>query len=374
MSPAGNAAGRTSVLVTDDDPTQRMLAGAALDQMEIVEAENGLAAVQALEQCAFDLAILDLDMPVMDGFGVIEWARARSATRHLPIIVVTGRDDVVAIERAYALGATSFLTKPINWNVFRHQVAYVLRVAEDQRSLRAAKEQTELQVLLRARGLAALGKEIEAAVGRMATIPPSPAALRATGERLNAVLDRVKRASDILVGDARISREIVRCSDLASEAMKLARDFYPESAAEIALSGAKDLSIACDRQLATEALTEILTNALRFAPSEGVRLRVVAAPPDRVRFEVEDRGPGIPEHVLEAATAGGSGDGRDDAGLGLLMAKAIVELNGGHFGVMSEPGVGTEVFLSFPSPAPGAVGESSANARPRLYASALSDT
>ena len=140
----------------------------------------------------------------MDGFGVIERARARPATRHLPIIVVTGRDDVVAIERAFALGATSFLCKPINWNVFRHQVGYVLRVADGERELRDAKEQAERQTLLRARALSALEREITAAVGCItASPPPSPSALRTSAARLRSVLDRVKHASDILAGSIR---------------------------------------------------------------------------------------------------------------------------------------------------------------------------
>ena len=133
-----------TALVVDDDPTSRLLVGVALEgHLATVEAENGLVAVHALEAQTFDIAIVDLDMPVMDGFGVIERARARPETRHLPIIVVTGRDDIVAIERAFALGATSFLSKPINWNIFRHQVGYVLKVARAEREIRTARDKAE---------------------------------------------------------------------------------------------------------------------------------------------------------------------------------------------------------------------------------------
>src|SRR3712207_1103720 len=191
-----------TVLVADDDPTSRVLVGAALDGhfSKIVEAENGLLAVQALERENFDVAIVDLDMPVMDGFGVIERARARAETRYLPIIVITGRDDVVAIERAFALGATSFLAKPINWNIFRHQVGYDLQVARIERETRIAKERVERIAAFRERGIAALQKEFGKAADTIiraaaeASDPRQAEAvgeLVATGERLRHVLRRM---------------------------------------------------------------------------------------------------------------------------------------------------------------------------------------
>ena len=114
-----------AILVADDDPTQRLIVTQTLgDEFgPVVEAENGKIAVDRLGERAFRLAVVDLDMPVLDGFGVIANARAAPETRFLPIIVVTSRDDVVAIERAFALGATSFICKPLNWSIFRHQSA-----------------------------------------------------------------------------------------------------------------------------------------------------------------------------------------------------------------------------------------------------------
>jgi two-component system, sensor histidine kinase and response regulator len=358
-----------SVLVIDDDPTQRLLIGAALEgRVEVVEAENGLLAVDALEGRRFDIAICDLEMPVMDGFGVIERARARAETRHLPIIVVTGRDDVVAIERAFALGATSFLCKPINWNVFRHQVAYVLKVAQSERLLREAKLHAERLASLRRRGLSALEREIGRAVGTLARLvddgavaeasPAGVSAIAATAARLQSVLRRIERASEILNGAAELVPETLSAAELAKMAAERVRDLQgPRAADRIAIDAPGSLRVSCDPGAAAEALAEVLQNALRFSPSDGpVRMRVIDAPPNRVRFEIADPGPGIPDYVLEAAIDGvlpesTSRTAESGAGLGLLMAKAIVDRHGGHFGIMSEPGQGTEVFLSFPSAA-----------------------
>ena len=120
------------------------------------------------------------------------------------------------------------------------------------------------------------------------------------------------------------------------------------------MADAPPLQLLCDRRLAAEALTELLGNALVHSP-EGQRVHFAAvdAPPDRVRFEIVDHGPGVPEHVLDRefgllAAADRLGETLH-LGLGLALARAIANRHGGHLGIMSEPGIGTEAFLSFSS-------------------------
>lgn len=358
---ADRGAHKPTVLVVDDDPTSRLLSGAALkDKMHVVEAENGQVAVETLDQRSFDIAVLDLDMPVMDGFGVIERARARPETRHLPIIVVTGREDVVAIERAFALGATSFLCKPINWNVFRHQVGYVLNVAQAERRLRAANKRLERVASLRGRCIAALGREIENTSSAIAQLRSEGSsalqAVREAGDRLSRLVARIDRTSDVLTGEAELSVQVVSAYDVAVAAVETIRATEgPDAAQRIETIASARPEVLCDPELAGAALVEVLKNALTASPPDArVKLRIVDAPPNRVRFEIEDSGKGIPEYMLEsgiddlAPEAVGPG-AQSRTGLGLPLAKAIVDRHQGHFGIMSGPGRGTEVFLSFPA-------------------------
>jgi CheY-like chemotaxis protein len=359
-----------SILAVDDDPTSRMLVRATLESHlgTVVEAENGLVGVQALESRPFDLAIVDLDMPVMDGFGVIEHARAREETRHLPIIVVTGRDDVVAIERAFALGATSFLCKPINWNVFRHQVSYVLNMAQIERDARAAQERADRIASVRGRLLAAIESEIGKTVGVLVS-DAADAEAREAGARLNALVSRVKRASDVLTSDGSVAIGNFKADEIVTEAIALVRASLGPAAERIRARGG-GRTVACDRMLAAEALAEVLKNALCFSPPGLDVFLSVAEGAERVRFEVADRGPGIPEHLLERGieALAPALARRDGAGLGvgLAMARAVAEAHGGHLGIISEPGQGTEVFLSFAAPADRAQSQRNANEAARI--------
>ncbi len=130
------------VLVADDDPILREFATVhlATPTVEVEVAEDGVVALERLNQGDIDIALVDLDMPRMDGFELIERIRWDEQLKHLPIVVVTGREDMVAVDRAFALGATSFVVKPLNWRLLSHQLAYVLRNARAEGLVRGQLE------------------------------------------------------------------------------------------------------------------------------------------------------------------------------------------------------------------------------------------
>ena len=130
------------LLAVDDDPIMREFAVAQLSQpgCEIVTAEDGEAAWDILEGDArgFDLVLTDLEMPRLNGFGLLGQIRAGARFAHLPVVVITTRDDVFAIDRAYELGATSFVSKPVNWRLLGHQLRYVMRTSRMEAEIRSA--------------------------------------------------------------------------------------------------------------------------------------------------------------------------------------------------------------------------------------------
>ena len=93
----------------------------------ISEAADGAAAVAAVEAGACNAVLMDVEMPSMNGYDACKLIRALPGGAHLPIMMVTGRDDVASINHAYEAGATDFLAKPINWNLLGHRVQYLVR-------------------------------------------------------------------------------------------------------------------------------------------------------------------------------------------------------------------------------------------------------
>ena len=117
------------VLVVEDSPTMRQLVCYALRKIEgivLVEATDGQNALDKLAEIRPDVILTDLNMPVMDGFALIEEVRKRDGLADLPIIVLTTDGALQDQERARELGVAAYVTKPI-----RHDdvVAAVTRVA-----------------------------------------------------------------------------------------------------------------------------------------------------------------------------------------------------------------------------------------------------
>lgn len=117
------------ILVVDDDPIHCEFARVYLSTptAEVETAQNGAEGLERLRSEHFDLVVVDLDMPVMNGFQMIRAIRSDPALRHLPVVIVTGLEDMESIDRAYDEGATSFVTKPVNWRLLSYQLRYVLR-------------------------------------------------------------------------------------------------------------------------------------------------------------------------------------------------------------------------------------------------------
>jgi two-component system, chemotaxis family, chemotaxis protein CheY len=105
------------ILVVDDSKVMREMIVACLRGLEgatFTHAASGLEAIERLSLSPFDLVFLDLNMPDIGGFEVVEFIRGQDALKELPIVVVTTRGDESSRTRALAAGATRFMTKPFD--------------------------------------------------------------------------------------------------------------------------------------------------------------------------------------------------------------------------------------------------------------------
>ena len=138
------------ILVVDDDPGARLLAAAHLRKagFATVEAADGGQAVSAYEQFRPDLVLMDAVMPGLDGFAAIQEIRRCPGGDQVPVLMMTGLDDMASIHRAYEVGATDFAVKPVNWVVLGHRLGYILR--SSRAFLDLASSEGNTRALLRA--------------------------------------------------------------------------------------------------------------------------------------------------------------------------------------------------------------------------------
>ena len=121
-----------------------MLAAAFLKKAgyATVEAADGNDGVSAFVHFRPDVILMDAVMPGMDGFAAIREIRNRPGGERVPILMMTGLDDLASIQRAYEVGATDFAIKPVNWVVLGHRVGYLLRSSRAFLDLATSEEKT----------------------------------------------------------------------------------------------------------------------------------------------------------------------------------------------------------------------------------------
>jgi len=126
------------VMIVDDDPTVRMMMSSVLDSLGVSfdEAEDGEQALMLLESVLPDLLLLDVSMPGMDGFEVCTHMKKTPGISEIPILMMTGLNDVSSIQRAFDLGVTDFITKPVPWSLIGYRISFLLQAVKSFANLK----------------------------------------------------------------------------------------------------------------------------------------------------------------------------------------------------------------------------------------------
>jgi len=122
---------RPLVLVVDDEDYMRFLVEESLDQagFDVIEAANGEEGLKLFQERRPNVVLMDVMMPGMDGFETCAELRKSPGGVHVPVLMITGLEDVDSINSAYSAGATDFIAKPINYELLGHRVRYLLRAS-----------------------------------------------------------------------------------------------------------------------------------------------------------------------------------------------------------------------------------------------------
>jgi len=114
----------SSLLVVDDNEMNRDVLGRRLEKAgyEVITVEDGIKALQVLENHKFDLILLDIMMPEMDGFQTLEQIRGREATREVPVVMLTSVNELDDVKRCISLGANDYVLKPYDIDELRKRI------------------------------------------------------------------------------------------------------------------------------------------------------------------------------------------------------------------------------------------------------------
>src|SRR5579872_621421 len=154
-----------NILLVDDDATKRFALRTILAPLDenIIEASSGADALRQLLRNEFGVVLLDVRMPIMDGFETAQLIRQRPRSELTPLIFVTALDQAETdMSRGYNLGAVDFVFAPVNPAIMRAKVTVFVELYRAQQELRRYRTQLESLVEERTIALTAINRELEA--------------------------------------------------------------------------------------------------------------------------------------------------------------------------------------------------------------------
>jgi len=366
------------LLVVDDNEENRDVLARRLQKQGhwAVTAPGGQEALEALAEQPFDLVLLDIMMPEMDGYEVLSRIKNNPQTQRLPVIMISALDEMDSVVRCIEMGAADYLPKPFNPTLLRARVGASLREKRARdRELRYTAELAEsyrkLQELERLRDdltymivhdlrtpLTSLlsGLQTVPLVGDLNEIQTEMVEIAVDGGRtllgmINDLLDVEKMEQESVPLEMTPLTAGGLIERAAAQVVLLAQS----SGLTLAREAPLDLPpFPGDEDKLRRTIINLLGNAIKFTPVGGTITAAAELGEGVVLFSIRDTGEGIPPEAFErifekfGQVENRKAGRKMSTGLGLTFCKLAVEAHGGRIWVESLPGQGSAFFFTIP--------------------------
>ena len=345
-----------------DDVEENLIALEALlrrDGLEILRARSGAQALELLLVHEVALAVLDVQMPEMDGFELAELMRGAARTKHVPIIFVTaGARDPVHVFKGYDSGAVDFLHKPIDAHALRSKADVFFELYAHRRQVANALALNEMFVGILGHDLrnplgailtgAELLRETNEDPAQRRVLERMTSAAKRMGSLIDQLLDLTRARLAGGVGFAAV-RQPVDVADLARRTFEELHQAYPER--EVRLETAGKTAILGDPGRLLQLFSNLIANALQHGTASTPVVVDVRGEEDAVVARVRNAGvipPAVLPTLFDPFRGRQVGERRAGLGLGLFIAQQIAVAHRGEITVESNEGLGTCFSVRLP--------------------------
>ena len=357
---------RTVLVVDDTSEMVDVLVEVLRPQFRLKVARNGERALRiAAGDPAPNLILLDVEMPVMDGYEVCEQLKANPVTKLIPVIFLTSRDQVEDEKKGLELGAVDYITKPFSPPIVLARVCTHLALRgvqlELERKYDELKKLEQLRDNLTHMIVHDLRSPLTAISGYLELLQLKGDLLSEEQQRYvdgatTGATNLIEMISSLLdvnrleSGEMPLHRETCDLSVVAARAMKSLEGLT--IGREVRLEHPEEpVRAICDPGIVQRVISNLVGNALKFTPKSGSVKVVILPQGDNIRVEVRDTGYGIaPEYLERVFDKFAQVEAREEhknysTGLGLTFCKLATEAHGGRIGVSSEIGKGSTFWF-----------------------------
>ena len=368
------------LLIVDDNKVNRLLLSRSVELLghRVSLAENGRIALEKLRAEPFDLLLLDIEMPELDGFAVLDQLKANLKLRDVPVIVTSSIEGLDNIIRCIELGAEDFLPKPINQVLLKARIGAILekkrlrdqlfdKIQEKNRQLELASQHKsqflanmshELRTPLNAIiGLADMMVGNAARFGTEKALEPLRRVLSA-GRHLLTLINDILDLSKIEAGRMELNLASFSLEPVIDEVVKTIEPLVAKNGNQVAVHCDGEIgTMRADQMRLRQALLNLMSNANKFTERGTITIDARHRQEngdDWITLAVTDTGIGMtPEQMgklfqefSQASSSTASKYG--GTGLGLVISRRFCQMMGGDITVKSEPGRGSTFTIRLP--------------------------
>ena len=366
------------LLVVDDSEDNRDVLARRLQKQGhwAITAPGGKEALQALAEQPFDLVLLDIMMPDMDGYEVLSRIKSDPHTHHIPVIMISALGEMDSVVRCIEMGAADYLPKPFNPTLLRARVGASLREkrAHDREirsaeqlaeSYRKLKEMEKLRDDLTHMIVHDLRTPLTSLLSGLQTMPliGSLSDLQAEmltiaeegGQTLLGMINNLLDVEKMEQESVPLDRSPLTAAGLIERAVTQVGMLAQASGLTLIQQAPLDLpSFSGDEDILRRTLVNLLGNAIKFTPSGGTITATAQVVEDEMLFAISDTGEGIPPEAFErifekfGQVEGRIAGRKMSTGLGLTFCKLAVSVHGGRLWLESQPGIGSVFYFTIP--------------------------
>jgi two-component system sensor histidine kinase/response regulator len=357
-----------SILIVDDVPKNIQLLGSILKEeaYELEFATSGKEALEWLDSKQFDLVLLDIMMPEMDGFEVCRRIKENPAIREVSVIFLTAKADFQSIIQGFESGAVDYITKPYN------RKELLVRV-KTHLTMQQQRKQLELTSSFEKKIFSIIGHDLRSPMGNIRTyIDAFLLVNNKLDESVVTLLKDLYLLSDNafnllenLLNWAKSQSGGIVCRPQQENISFLIKNvitlFYLQAESkkiDLKFDGLDVINGFFDPELISVVIRNLVSNALKFTPRNGAVKIIVhytnENDQERLIIQVSDTGMGMSLEIIDNLmnknvhyTTYGT-DNEKGSGLGFQLCKEFVALNQGHIWIKSTPGAGSSFYISLP--------------------------
>lgn len=357
------------LLVVDDDSVNRVLLQRIFDpDYVVVGAANGATALQLLDEEAFDIVLLDLMMPGMNGYQVLERIRQNPKWTDLPVIIISAKSDNSDVVRGLQMGAHDFIAKPIHIDIVRARVQTQLSLKRLADEHKQTIQELQVAQQMQDNFYRIVSHDLK---GPLTNLRMAHFLLRdmvGEDEQLKIVLDNVELSIEEMHDMIRVFLDVmmmqpgrlqvqVDCLNAEEVLQNIAKQ-YLLTAANKNIQLHIEPSIAhvfADARLLNQMVSNLVNNAIKFSPFDTVITLWTESDGDVQRLCVSDQGPGIPEEEREklfemfSRLSTRPTGTESSTGLGLWIVRQLAEAQNGRVGVENPAEGGSVFWVELPS-------------------------